>query len=42
MVFSSCDGGPLAAFTLGRSRHPILDTAGDFSAPNDGITAQRV
>jgi hypothetical protein len=27
MVFSSCDGGPLAAFTLGRSRLRILDIA---------------
>ncbi len=34
---------PLAAFTLGRSRNPILDTAGgDFSAPNDAITARHV
>jgi len=34
---------PLAAFTLGRSRNRILDTAsGDFSAPNDTLTARRV
>ena len=31
MVFSFCDGGPLATFTLGRSEDPILDMAGrDF------------
>jgi hypothetical protein len=42
MVFSLWTAAPLAAFTLGRSRNPNLDTAGgDFSAPNDAITARR-
>jgi len=43
MVFSLCDAAPLDAFTLGRSGNRILDTAGgDFSAPNDAITARRI
>jgi hypothetical protein len=42
MVFSLSDGAPLAAFTLGRNRSPLLDTAAEtFSSPNDASTAQR-